>query len=264
MKPEVFTAEWACFGAYIAGMTEKGIIFPDLGPSNIGVDEESQRIVIFDMDCCDQYTFPGDLQVYATALFSLLAYIPVHHVAAFRFGYVHHGGRFGRLVFDRLRHECGLTPWGDPAQVPAVRTLKDGDWFSKHRDWARRREHLDLPELDEGAWLFPSLLRPNRSGTLGQELRHRDADLAFHAFERQLIVDLARNDPRAFLLTVTEIGLLAADRGDQLRATVWGITLTALAEGDRTLPSSMWPERVFWLPWMAEEQVRASGILDEQ
>jgi hypothetical protein len=261
MKAELFTAEWVCFGAYVASMTEKGVIFPDLAPSNVGVDEDSQRIVIFDTDCFDEYPFPGDLHVYATALFSLVAYIPVHFAAAFRFGYVHHGGRFGRLVFDRLRHEHGLTPWADSAQVPVISRLEDSGWVEEHRGWMRRRQDLDLPDLEEGAWLFLSLLRPDESTALGEELRRRDPELAFYAFERQLIVNLARNDLRAFLLAITEIGRLAAEHGDRLRAQVWGMTLTALARVPNTATGSAWADLAFWLPWTAEEQARALGAV---
>lgn len=259
MKPELFTAEWACFGAYVAGMTEKGVIFPDLSPSNVGIDEESQRIVIHDGDCFEEYAFPGDPHVYATALFSLLGYIPIHYAAAFRFGYLHHAARFGRLVFDLMRHECGLTPWEDPSQVPVIPRLNDAGWVTEHRDWMLRRDNIDLPDLDDAAWLFPRLLRPDESAALGQQLRDRDAEVAFHAFERQLIVNLARNDLQAFLRTISAIGLLAAERGDKLRAQAWGMTITLLAKPHPTGPRSPWPELVFWFPWSAEEEARASG-----
>ena len=255
MKREIFTAEWACFGAYVAGMMEKGVIFPDLSPSNVGI--LSDRIVIHDMDCGELYAFPGDLNVYATALFSLLGYIPIHFVASFRFGYIHHAGRLGRLVFDSLRHEFSLTPWGDPSQIPIIPKLGDIGWVTEHQDWMRRRDSVDLLDLDEGAWIFPSLLRPNASIAVGQEIRSRDVELAFHAFERQLIVSLARNDFKDFIWAITEIGLLAAERSDKLRSQVWGMTITLLTQPPPTARGPAWPEFSFWLPWTAEEEVRS-------
>ena len=261
MKPEIFIAEWVCFGAYIASMTEEGVLFHDLAPSNVGVDEESQRIVIFDVDCFDEYRFPGDLQVYATALFSFVGYMPVQYVAAFRFGYLHHGGRFGRLVFDHLRHDHGLTPWADPAQIPIIPRLDDGGWAEEHQKWMRQRQVLELPDLETGAWMFRSLLRPDRSAAVGKQLRAQDPELAFHAFERQLIVNVARNELQAFLLGITEIGGLAAELGDRLRSQVWGMTLTALSKGLHNAAGLAWPELAFWVLWTAEEEVRALGAV---
>ena len=254
MKKEVFAADWACFGAYIAAQAEQGIIFPDLSPSNVGILDSTLRI--YDMDCWEEYAFPGDLHVYATALFSLLGHIPLPELSSFRFGYINHSGRFGRLVFDLLRHDFGLTPWGDPKQTPELVRLSQTGWIEEHKDWAQRRDALDLPELEEGAWRFPSLLHPERSSEIGQSVRSSDPECAFHAFERRLIIELARNNRKDFLYAITEIGLLAAERGDKVRAGLWGFTIQAL-QSDLKGESRLWPDLVLWLPWTAEEEVRS-------
>jgi len=254
MRPQILTAEFACFGAYIAAMAEKGIIYPDLSPSNVGILDESIRI--HDMDCFEEYPFPGDLHIYATALFSLLGYIPTPEVSAFRFGYVHWAGKFGRLVFDCLRHDFGLSPWADTKQIPKIEKLSETGWVEDHRLWISRRDNLDLPDLENGACYFPGLLHPETSSEIGEGLRDCDAELAFHAFERRLIIELARNNPKDFLYAITEIGLLAAQRDDKLRAGIWGMTIKLL-ESDMIGARRLWPEFVFWLPWTAEEEMRA-------
>jgi hypothetical protein len=254
MNKEILAADWACFGASIAAQAEQGINFHDLSPGNVGILDSTLRII--DMDCWEEYAFPGDIHVYATALFSLLGHIPLPEASGFRFGYIHHGGRFGRLVFDQLRHEFGLTPWGNPKQIPELARLSQTGWIEEHKDWQRRRDSLDLPELEDGAWHFPSLIRPERSSQTGESLRSSDSECAFHAFERRLIIELARNNPKDFLYAITDIGLLAAERGDKVRAGLWGLTVQAL-ELDLKRKSRLWPDLVFWLPWTAEEEVRS-------
>lgn len=255
MTPARFIVEWVRLGAYVARMTEKGIIFHDLSPDNLGVDEETNELSIIDLDAFDRYPFPGEIHVHAAALFSLLGYLPIHFAAAFRFGFIHHAARFGRLVFDHLRHDFGLVPWASPVQVPTIARLDENGWAAEHTDWMARRDRIDLPEL-ENAFMFPHLLRPERSRDIGEEVRATDPELAFHAFERQLIVELMHEDPQRCMIAITNIGALAAERGEKLRAQTWGSTLMLLAKAVRE-QGPLWPNLLFWLSWSAEEEGRA-------
>lgn len=257
MKPEMLAAEFACFGTYIASMSERGVIFPDLSPNNVGILDD-RRLVIHDMDCGEMYQFPGDLHVYATALFSFVGHIPHDLVAAFRFGYVQHGGRFGRLVFDRLRHEFGITPWGERSQIPELDRLEEAGWTAEHIAWMGRRDSLGLPNLEKGAFFLPGLLRPDESSRIGQRCRTTDPECVYHAFECRLIIELARNDPQAFLWAITEIGKLAAELRDRRRAEMWGYTLMLSSKCLRE-QAFQWPKLALWFPWVVEDQMRAIG-----
>lgn len=248
MSPGAVVAKLACFGAHLSAVAEDGILLRDLHPKNLLLGEEG--IKVLDEECIHPYPFPGEISIYALALFTVLSDLPRHLGAAIRYGYLNHAGNLGRLVFEHLRQEHGVVPWpGFPWQFELEEQVQAA-WLQEHDEWRQRRDTLSLPPLGVG----PSLL--SRQGALafdlGQALRASDPHLALYAFERQVIVDVASSDSSGFHRTVRSAVDLARRCGDEARARTWQRTLLAVEQDG----GEVWPELVFWEWWSNEEEGR--------
>jgi hypothetical protein len=156
-RPYARLSHWAIFGAGIAQSHEEGVACVDLHHDNLGRLPKFGNIVILDRgrNGFAKIGYPKDWDLLPSALLALLPELPSPDAAAFRFGFIHHGGPVSQLIFDTLRRDyryVALVPasgfrYEFPQAVDAV-TKQSADLKKKHSSWVKLRDALPFCRLE--------------------------------------------------------------------------------------------------------------------
>lgn len=104
---------FACFGVTVATHHQQGWLHIDMHGKNILYDDATGDIELIDLKHLRKIEYPYDIDKIASALYTLLRWLPVKYVSAFRHGYLHKSGSLGRMIFDILRIEYNITALGE-------------------------------------------------------------------------------------------------------------------------------------------------------
>jgi len=213
-------ASWAIFGARMAAHHEQGIVFTDLHQGNLG--RRSGDIVMIDYGAIDKFRFPDEWDLLPTALLSLLGWLQDGFTAAFRFGYLHHGGPIARLVFDSLRVDYGLNsfqgflelaytpipPGSEPYRLDQLKQL--------NQNWKARRSSLPSGNIEKGSLDVEDLDR-------WREKRHRenlrnDFEADEYHYNKHLVASLEQSSLYDFLEALLNLQGLYFTKGELWKA----------------------------------------------
>ena len=135
---------WVVFGARISKMHEIGLLSTDLHKDNIIYTKEDSLVCI---DCGGTIIidYPSYWEKIPKGLMSLFRWLDIDEIAAFRFGYIQHGGYIAELVFKRFRDKLGFHSFRDLKGVvynPLNLDFGASDVVDNYLSWKELRSRL--------------------------------------------------------------------------------------------------------------------------
>jgi hypothetical protein len=106
-----FYAAYATFGMGLARIIGNGTIFTDMHKGNLGI--LNNRIVLVDYADYLKISYPTDIEIVPKCLFSLLSWLDIETVSAFRFGFICESGSIGELIMGLSRKKYDFNAFDD-------------------------------------------------------------------------------------------------------------------------------------------------------
>ncbi|MGB7208416.1 MAG: hypothetical protein WBD27_07140 [Pyrinomonadaceae bacterium] len=145
---------WVLLGASTARLQEEGFVHADMHRGNLVITRLGYPILL-DAEGVERITYPDDWHLLATALITLFSWIEDFEIAAFRFGYIQHGGPIAQLVFSSLRSLHDLNSFRNlPSYRFTVTASSDPDvtfFFSADAEWRKFRSSLPYGNVEMGS-----------------------------------------------------------------------------------------------------------------
>lgn len=141
---------WVRLGAGTASIQEMGFVDADMHKENVLITRLGYPVLV-DAGGAERIKYPDDWHLIPTALISLCSWLEDFEIAAFRFGYIQHGGPLAQLVFSRLRSEHDLHSFRNLSSLSfAVPPATEPDlefFFSADAEWRELRKRLPYGSL---------------------------------------------------------------------------------------------------------------------